>query len=263
MDLSLIIPARNEERRLTTGLTTYWRALSGRYGERFEIVVVTNGCTDRTPAIAADLAAALPLVRVHNIPEAVGKGGAVLAGFRQARGDRVAFADADAAVDAASLLGIVARLDSCDIAIGSRRLPGSSMLRQQSPARRACSALFSGTVRTMFDLPFRDTQCGAKAFRREAALRLAARVVETRWAFDVDLLLSAAAMGLRVTEVPVIWADSPGSQLRLIPTALEVIGSLRRIQRRYSQGFPAAAVAVGPCAAASVAPAPEIEVVRP
>lgn len=261
MDLTLIIPARNEESRLPAGLAAYWSALAERYGDRFEIVVVTNGCTDRTVAVAEDAARSLSRVRVHDIPAAVGKGGAVLEGFRQARGARVAFADADAAVAAASVLDLVTRLDDHDIAIGSRRLPGSAVLRPQSPVRRACGALFTGAVRSLFDLPYRDTQCGAKAFRREAAARLAARVEETRWAFDVDLLLTAATLDLRVVEVPITWTNGAGSGVRIIPTALEILGSLRRMRRRHAAGVPTMQHEPASFAEMPPAPAAEIETV--
>lgn len=235
MELSLIIPARNEEHRLRRCLEAYWEAFEARYGENFEIIVVTNGCTDNTVAIATEAAHARSNLRVHDVPHAAGKGAAVLEGFRQARGDYLLFADADASTSAASLLELAAALNQYDIAIGSRRLPRSVVLQPQSFLRRFCGALFLVAVRLLFGLPYRDTQCGAKAFRRVPALELAALVRELRWAFDVDLLLTARALGLRVVEQPVAWANDGSSGLRILPTALEVARSLRRIRRDHAR----------------------------
>ena len=234
LEVSLIIPARNEEHRLRSCIEAYWRTFETRYETRFEIIVVTNGCIDNTVAIANEAARTRPNLRVHDIPHAAGKGAAVLEGFRQARGDHLLFADADAATSAVSLLELVAALERCDIAIGSRRLPGSVVLQPQSILRRLCGALFLVAVRFLFGLPYRDTQCGAKALRRGPASELAACVRESRWAFDVDLLLTARALGLRIVEQPVTWANDGSSGLRILPTAFEVARSLRRIRRHHA-----------------------------
>ncbi len=234
IELSLIIPARNEEYRLRGCIETYWEAFETRYGAGFEIIIVTNGCTDNTVAIATEVARDRPNLRVHDVPQAAGKGAAVLEGFRQARGDYLLFADADASTSAASLLELAAALDRHNIAIGSRRLPGSLVLQPQSSLRRFCGTLFLVVVRLLFGLPYRDTQCGAKALRRGPALELAAHVRELRWAFDVDLLLTARALGLSIVEHPVTWANDGSSGLRIVPTALEVARSLRRIRLAHA-----------------------------
>src|ERR671928_608908 len=124
-EISLIIPAHNEEQRLAATLALYGHVFQEQFGTAFELLVVANGCTDQTAQVAADAAATLPQIRVIDIPDPIGKGGAVVEGFRQARGARVLFADADAATTPASLLELSAQLEHADIAIGSRRLPTS------------------------------------------------------------------------------------------------------------------------------------------
>lgn len=233
MDISLIIPAHNEESRLARTLDLYGDAFTRQFGSAYELIVVANGCRDQTYQVALEAARARPAIRAVNIAEKVGKGGAVLAGFRQACGRRVVFADADAATSPESLLLLLADLERHEVAIGSRRLPGSTILQRQPAARRALGWLFAATVRLLFGLPYRDTQCGAKAFRRDVACALAELVQERRWAFDVDLLLSARALDCAVIERPVVWSDQAGSKLDVSSTAWEIIAALGRLCRRY------------------------------
>lgn len=229
-DVSLVIPAHNEEHRIGPILESYTRRFRERYGDAFEVVVVVNGSSDRTAEIALEVSRTHPEIRVFNVHEAVGKGGAVMAGFAHARGSRIVFADADGATDPASLFRLVENLGRSDIAIGSRRLPESVILNPQPLARRIFSRAFNLAVRKLFALPYRDTQCGAKAFRSETACELTESVDETRWAFDVDLLLTAEKLGMRVVEVPVVWTDIAGSRLRVLPTLKEVGRALWRLR---------------------------------
>jgi glycosyltransferase involved in cell wall biosynthesis len=230
--LTLIIPAHNEESRLSATLDLYAEALAASFGPRFEVLVVVNGSRDRTAAVARMAMRRWPQIRLIDIPAPVGKGGAVLEGFRRARGRYVAFTDADAATAAESLVELVRGLRTHDVVIGSRRLPRSIITRAQPPARRLLGHLFAGVARVLLRLPYRDTQCGAKAFRAEAAQILAELVREQFWTFDLDLLLTARDLGLDVAEVPVRWADQPGSRLQLWPTLQLVLPSLWRLARR-------------------------------
>ena len=228
----MVIPAYNEERRLSGTLAAYRRAMRESFGEDFEIVVVANGCSDRTVGVASTAAAEDPHIRVVEIEEAVGKGGAVLEGFRQARGTAIAFTDADGATEPQSLIRLFKELDYSDIVIGSRRVEGSVITRNQPPFRRLFGFGFARATRLLFRIPFKDTQCGAKALRAEAARRLCEVVSETRWTFDLDMLLCARRLGLKVGEQPVTWTDKEGSCLRWVPTTWEVLVALWGMKHR-------------------------------
>ena len=264
--VSLVIPAYNEERRLSGTLGAYKRKLRERYEEGFEIIVVANGCSDATVGVARRAAANErdrragprdrraggragardrragprdrrasardPHIRVVEIEEAVGKGGAVLEGFRRARGAAVAFADADGATAPESLIELFEGLAHSDVVIGSRRVEGSTITRPQTPTRRLFGFLFASTARLLFGMPFRDTQCGAKAMRGKVACQLCNVVSETRWTFDLDLLLCARRLGLKISEHPVSWTDKEGSHLRYPSTTWEVLRALRGIKLR-------------------------------
>ena len=203
-----------------------------RYEEGFEIVVVANGCSDGTVGVASRAAASDPHIRVVEIEEAVGKGGAILEGFRRARGAAVAFADADGATAPGSLIELFEGLVRSDVVIGSRRIEGSTITQPQTPPRRFFGFVFARAAMLLFGMPFRDTQCGAKALRRDAARRLCDVVSETRWTFDLDLLLCARRLGLKISEQPVIWADKEGSRLRYASTTWEVLRALWGMKRR-------------------------------
>lgn len=232
MYTSLVLPAHNEERRLEATLAEYTQAFLQRLGDSFEVLVVANGCTDQTAKVATDFAASCAQVRLIDIAAPIGKGGAVLAGFCEARGQRIMFADADGATEPESLFRVLDGLEDADVVIGSRHMAGSVITRQQPLRRRIFSRLFNVSVREMFGLPYHDTQCGAKAFRRHAARQLADLVEETRWTFDVDLLLWSGFLGYRVREVPVVWADQPGSTLRVGATFREVSSALWQLKQR-------------------------------
>jgi glycosyltransferase involved in cell wall biosynthesis len=235
LQASLIIPAYNEEKRLHGTLALYEKALHHRFGDDFEIIVVANGCVDNTVGVASEAATIYPQIRIVDIKEPVGKGGAVLEGFRLAYGDGVLFADADGATTPESLLELLDHLDRYDVVIGSRRMSTSVITQPQPLLRRMCGWGFATTVRFVFGTPFKDTQCGAKVFRRAAARHLAQVVSETRWTFDLDLLLSAKKLGLKVYEHPVVWADQVGSQLRYGATTSEVLRTLWAMKLRESE----------------------------
>ena len=236
MDCSIIIPARNEADRILPTLSSYVAAFDAAVGRDYEIIVVANDCSDDTVAVVRQFALTRPQITVIDMPQRVGKGGAILAGFRQARGNRIAFADADGSVDAQSLLMLLDHLADVDVAIGSRHLAESTFGRRQSPWRRAAGHAFRATVRRLFALPFADTQCGGKAFRREAARALAERVAEAGWAFDIELLLAARSLGFRTGEYAMHWSDSKGSQLQLAPALPEITKALWRLARRWPTG---------------------------
>lgn len=230
--VSIVIPAHNEELRLTATLVVYCEKMDEQFGENFEIVVVTNGCSDGTVGVANAAALEDPRVRVVEIEEAVGKGGAVLEGLRRAEGAAVVFADADGATAPESLVMLLEELANSDVAIGSRRMTESTITQPQPASRRLLGFAFARTARLLFGMPFRDTQCGAKAMRAEAARRLCDVVSETRWTFDLDLLLCARKLGLEISEHPVVWSDKKGSRLRYASTSWEVLQAFWTMKRR-------------------------------
>jgi glycosyltransferase involved in cell wall biosynthesis len=165
MRLSIIVPAHNEEARIGRMLDTYLPYFSDRYGSAVELIVVVNGTTDRTEAIVAGYAARFPLLRVLVEPGRVGKGGALMLGFRAARGDWVGFVDADGATPPEAFDALVTHIGDAGAIIASRWCRGARVSPRQPLARRLASRCFNLATRLLFDLPITDTQCGAKLMR--------------------------------------------------------------------------------------------------
>jgi hypothetical protein len=162
----------------------------------------------------------------------LGKGGAIWEGFAAAQAQLLLFADADNMVRASEAERLVRALDSHDIAIGDR-VRGEEEDGGQSPLRQIITKSSRLWVRLFLGLPYRDTQCGAKAFRGSAWRAIASRIWERGWAFDLDVLAHAHAMGLSVAEIPVRWHHVvEGSKLRPLTDAPRTFAATFGIRRR-------------------------------
>jgi glycosyltransferase involved in cell wall biosynthesis len=223
--LDIVIPAHNEEHRIDRTLHVY-RAQCTHPDTSF--VVALDRCTDGTERVvrahADEDARVVPL----QFPK-LGKGGVLLESFRRCRGDVVGFVDADCATPPAELLRLVDAVGHADIAIASRRHPASVLPCRRSMSRRVASAGFAMVVRGLFRLPLRDTQCGAKVFRREAIERCLPFVSSRDLLFDVDVLVTARRLGFGIAEVPTVWIDQAGSRLRAGPDSLQMAASAVRL----------------------------------
>jgi hypothetical protein len=263
IDLSIVVPAFNESRRLDTGLGRLLDAVATGAIDpgTTEIVVVDDGSTDDTAAVAGRLLAPLPHVRVLRQETNRGKGAAVRLGVAEARGALIAFGDADMAIDPDQFPLLVAALGRADVAIGSRSLPGARS-HGGTTHRRAMGRVFNALVNALTRLGIGDTQCGFKGFRAPVARLLFHCSVVEGFAFDVELLLAARHLGLGVEEVPVRWHNVGGTRIRPLADSVDmatdiVVGWARR---RAPAAIPALAVAPSPpgstsapCLAASAA----------
>ena len=213
--ISIVIPAYNAEGMIATTLEDYLIHFSKEYPQGFEIIVVPNGCTDRTTEIVDDYCDKFPQVRSESFEEKLGKGGALIKGLGMACGDIVAFVDADGATTPKELHKLIKGIEGVDGVIGSRWLPGSNILAKQPLMRRIASRGFNLLVRLLFGLPYKDTQCGAKVFKRYAIAQTIDDLETPGFAFDVDLLYKAKKKGFVIKEAPIVWEDKLDSTLDL------------------------------------------------
>lgn len=226
---SIIIPAHNEQERIGKTLDDFVATFSDS-----ELIVVLNGCSDGTREVVDRFRARCRNVFAIEIPDAVGKGGAVRAGFLTARAPIVGYVDADGATPAAEMRRLCEAIGADDGVIGSRWLAASTVAVRQPWKRRLASRSFNVLVRLLFGLRYADTQCGAKVFRRDA-LRAVMRDVETsNLAFDVDLLFVMKLRGLRIREEPTYWIDMQGSRVRLLSASVLMFAALVRLRLMYS-----------------------------
>jgi glycosyltransferase involved in cell wall biosynthesis len=221
-DLSIIIPAYNEEARLgdSLGRIADWIDSSNL---TTEVLVVDDGSTDRTAAVAESLRPRFVNLRVIANDTNRGKGFSVRHGMLQARGRYALFTDADlsAPIDEAGKL-LAAVQGDYDVAIGSRALNRSLISARQSRFREFAGIVFNTVVRLCLRLPFVDTQCGFKAFKREPCKIIFEQQRIERFGFDPELLYLARHHGLRSIEIPVRWAHSPGTKVSMLRDSLQM-----------------------------------------
>jgi glycosyltransferase involved in cell wall biosynthesis len=203
--LRIIVPAFNEATRIAPTLRDYCR----EFAHAATIVVVTNGCTDGTESIVRAMQSEYPELQLVDIPGKIGKGGAVSVGLASGSEPIVGYVDADGSTRAAEfrrLFDFLAQ-GECDAVIGSRWQPGARVDTPQPLARRLASRGFNAIVRLLFGLRVRDTQCGAKLFRRAAVRELLRALDVTGYAFDIEVLWRLNRAGYRILEVPTVWSD--------------------------------------------------------
>lgn len=233
MELSLVIPACNEEGRIGETLLYYAEQLR-MFQVSFEIIVEMDGCTDRTAQVVRALGHAYPEIKGLEFEGKLGKGGGLIKGFEAARGDCVGFVDADGSVPPEDLMKLLAETQSgTDCVIASRRADGSHAI-YHTRRRRVLSKCFNILVRTLFILPYKDTQCGAKVMRRDALEKIIQDIHVNGFAFDVGLIYAAKKGGFSVKEVGVNWEDKTGSKVDITRTTVDMLMSIIRLRVFYS-----------------------------
>lgn len=232
--LSLVIPAYNEEKRLPVSLARIAEWLGSRTPPlSAEVLVVDDGSSDRTATVAEKTAAGLGLpFRVLRLEENRGKGAAVRAGVLAASGEHVLVTDADLSTPIEEVEKLLAA--DAPVAIGSRGLDATLVKERQSLFRVASGKTFNLLVRLLVVSGIRDTQCGFKLFQRDVAREVFSRTTVDRFAFDVEALLLSRRLGYRITEVPVLWFNSPDTRVGL-GSGLEAFAALFRIRWRVSR----------------------------
>jgi dolichyl-phosphate beta-glucosyltransferase len=232
--VSIVIPARNEAARLPASIREIRRSFPQ---EEWEFLIVIEPGTDDTEGAAREAAGGDARFRIHINSSAHGKGHAVKTGMLLARGDPIFFMDADLSVPLRFVGEFLRAADRADVLMGSRRHRDSVIAVRQPLLRELAGRLFNRVLRHTGVTRFADTQCGFKAFRREAAREIFSRVGQQGFGFDVEVVVLAEVLGFRVQEMPVEWADAPGSKLRPlrdgVRALMDAVLAARRIRREY------------------------------
>lgn len=206
---SIIIPAYNEEKRIKFTIKNLLMEFPGQ-----EIIVVCDG-QDHSVDIVNNLSFEYPNIMLLSSKNRLGKGGALVQGFKAANGREVCFVDADESVSTIDLKRMFLALNDADGVIASRRIAGSKILAEQPLMRRIASRAFNIFVRLLFNLPFKDTQCGAKIFKREALFNILDEIKTTGFEIDVELLWRMKNKGYIIKEYPITWKHTEGSKFKL------------------------------------------------
>jgi glycosyltransferase involved in cell wall biosynthesis len=220
-DLSIIVPSYNEALRLPSSLDRI-AAYIARSGRKTEVLVVDDGSDDQTAEVAASYSDRIPHLAVLKNGRNRGKGYSVRHGMLEARGEVVLFSDADLSAPIAEADKLMAAMAQFDVAIGSRAMDRSLIKVHESAFREFAGIVFNKIVRMVLRLPFVDTQCGFKAFRRERCRILFEQQRIERFGFDPELLYLARHHGLKSVEIPVEWSHSPATKINMMRDSIQM-----------------------------------------
>jgi glycosyltransferase involved in cell wall biosynthesis len=234
--LSIVIPAFNESARIEATLN---RVLTCVSSERWdaEVLIVDDGSKDDTAAIVRRWMELDPRLRLIQNHRNRGKGYSVRNGLLQASGDVVMFTDADlsAPIEEANRL-LEAISAGSDVVIGSRWMDRKRQTIHQPLYRQFFGRCFNAVTRGVMGLPFKDTQCGFKAFRRDAAQIIFRLQRIERWGFDPEILFIARKLKYKITEVPVTWGHDERSRISYLKDGLKMLEELLIIRRNSLAG---------------------------
>lgn len=231
MELSVVVPVYNEEKRIRKSILRLTGYLRRRYPSH-EVIVVDDGSTDKTAEILAEIPKRGE-IRILRNERNHGKGYAVRQGVLAAKGGIIFFTDADLSTPVQEIGRFRRIFEKTDaqILIGSRSIRGAQIKIKQPCYRMSMGKVFNGFVRLLTPLRFGDTQCGFKGFGREAARKIFSSAKENRFAFDVEILLLARRYGFKVEEVPVAWVNSRKSKVRPIEDSARMFLDLVKLRK--------------------------------
>jgi glycosyltransferase involved in cell wall biosynthesis len=235
MKIVIIIPAYNEGRRLGKTLETYGDFFKGKKDD-FEILVVLNGCKDNTWDVVKEAMKKNKKIRYIEFEQS-GKGFAITEGFKEAIRDDydlVGFVDADMATPPIAFYELFRRIGNADGAIACRWHKMSLIRSKQTVLRRIMSWGFNFIVRSLFFFPHKDTQCGAKLFRKNLIRKIVPNLGSTEWSYDVDLLFYARRANAKIKSIPTIWEDKRESKLNVTKTPVKMFLSSIRLRLLHS-----------------------------
>ena len=230
LELSVVIPAYNEERRLPAYLVEILSYLDVQ-SFSFEVIIVDDGSQDGTVDMVERFTAENSKVQLIRLPQNRGKGYAVKTGMLKASGKLRLFADADGATPITELEGLKKAINAgADAAVASRALHDDSHIVQTKFHRKLMGNVFNFIVRTLTVKGINDTQCGFKLFSAEAANAVFPLQRIQDFGFDVEVLYICQKKGYRIVEVPVNWTDIPGTKVRLIRDSLRMFKDVVKIR---------------------------------
>ena len=229
-EISVVIPAYNEEERIKPTLDSYNSYLEKTYS-KYELIVVSDGSKDSTCKIVEEYAKNNDSIKLIDLVINQGKGFAVRTGMLAGEGRRLIFADADGASPIEELSRLEAAIeDGADMAIGSRAKSSEETAIKTALHRKIIGRVFNGLVNLLAVPQIEDTQCGFKLFKRDACRYIFSNQRSKGFSFDVELLMIAQRSGLTISEVPINWINIPGSKVNLILDSLRMFRDIIRFR---------------------------------
>lgn len=230
--LSIVIPAFNEAARLPASLRELGKYCSGLKFP-YEVLVVVERSEDGTLELAGEAISKQANFEIIDNRVHRGKGFAVRTGMLRARGAHLFYMDADLSVPPDVIMQFIAHFErhpEVDVLAGNRQHPEARILKRQNRFRQGMGQAFNRIIQRLSLMKLRDTQCGFKAFRRHAAREIFSRQKLDGFAFDVEVLLLAERLGLRVEDLPVQWKNSPESKVRIARDSLRMLADVIKVR---------------------------------
>ncbi len=228
--VDIVIPVLNEAHVLEHSVRQLQSFLSDGFPYDWRLVIVDNGSTDGTSAVARRLCREHRVAHIH-LPQP-GRGGALRYAWNKSDAGVVCYTDVDLSTDLAFLRPLVdaVAVEGYAVVTGSRLLPESRTKR--SLKREIVSRLYNMFLKLALGVQFSDAQCGFKAVSREAVEKLVPQIADQSWFFDTELLVLAEKQGLRFKEIPIDWSEDDDSRVKILQTAWDDIKGVMRLRRQ-------------------------------
>jgi dolichyl-phosphate beta-glucosyltransferase len=231
MEISIVIPAYNEEKRIGKTLKKVYEYFKEKKIE-FEIIVVDDGSNDKTVEIVENFSFDKKEIRILKHEKNMGKGAAVKTGILNAKGELILFTDADLSTPIEEFEKLKNEIENgYDIAIGSRGLKDSKIVIPQPFYRRIIGRIFPLLVRLLVINDFKDTQCGFKLFKKEVGKKIFSQLKTNGFAFDVEVLARGKKENFKIAEVGVVWYNSPESKVSVLKAPVKMFLELNKIKK--------------------------------
>lgn len=240
MELSIIIPAYNEEKRLPPTVKKIFQHLNQNNYRDFEVLVASDGSRDNTPGVIRELSNKYPQLKLLDYQPNRGRGAVCKDAVQQAQGNLILITDADGSTSEKFIIPFVEYLhehQDVDLLVGSRDIKGARILTPQPAFRIFLNKVFLLMAKVLFGWPMHDRVNGFKMFRRKAALDIYPHQTETSFFAEAELIFIAEARGWRVTELPIEWRDDRDSRVRPIGEAWRSFWGMFKIFIRGKKGI--------------------------
>lgn len=228
--ISVIVPCFNEERSIYDNIQKIYRYLKENF-EDFEIIAVNDGSTDKTTRKLEKLKEEISIILVEN-PKNEGKGTAVKNGMMKSKNEIVMFLDADLAIPIEELPKFISEIkNGFDLAIASRFVPGLLIAKKVLWYRRIMEKIFR-IIRMIIlnNFEVKDTQCGFKVMKREAAMKIFPLMKIKRFAFDAEIIFVAKKFGYKIKELPITLQNQTISHILIVKDSFNMFFDLFKIR---------------------------------
>jgi glycosyltransferase involved in cell wall biosynthesis len=234
--LSIVIPCYNEAKRLPRAQKAIMEFFPRGQSELSEIVLVNDGSSDQTAELMLAWQKIDPRVRILGHTPNRGKGYAIRVGMLAASADWVLFMDADMATPISMWEGFRPLLDQAPVLIGTRKGPGSFILKHQPWLRENMGKVFTALSNIILGLDLTDFTCGFKAFRKDACRAIFLRQTLFDWSYDSEILFLAGHLQFAIREVSVEWLNDDDTKVRLLSATVAAFLGLLKIRFKALQG---------------------------